>query len=71
MKAVQLGAPALLEGPGTRETDLLDPSFGVSQIHGVFLAGGSAFGLNAAEGIVKYLEEKEIGLDTRSLKSQL
>ncbi len=54
--------------PGTRETDLLNPSCSVSKIHGLFLAGGSAFGLNAAEGIVRYLEEKNIGLDTQVTK---
>lgn len=50
--------------PGTRETDLMRPSFTVNQVHGVFLTGGSAFGLNAASGVVRYLEEKGVGLDT-------
>jgi L-aminopeptidase/D-esterase-like protein len=49
--------------PGTRETDLLDPANLVEQVHGVFLAGGSAFGLNAAAGIMKYLEERGAGFD--------
>lgn len=49
--------------PGTRETDLLDPSNLVERVHGVFLSGGSAFGLNAAAGIVKYLEERGAGFD--------
>lgn len=49
--------------PGTRETDLLDPCNLVDRVHGVFLSGGSAFGLNAAAGIVKYLEEKGAGFD--------
>lgn len=49
--------------PGTRETDLLEPSNLVEQVHGVFLAGGSAFGLDAAAGIMKYLEEREAGFD--------
>lgn len=49
--------------PGTRETDLLDPANLVDQVHGVFLAGGSAFGLNAAAGIMKYLEEQGAGFD--------
>ena len=49
--------------PGTRETDLLDPVNLVEQIHAVILAGGSAFGLDAASGVMKYLEEKKIGLD--------
>lgn len=50
--------------PGTRETDLLSPSCTVDVVHGVLLAGGSAFGLNAAEGVVRYLEEKGIGFNT-------
>jgi L-aminopeptidase/D-esterase-like protein len=49
--------------PGTRETDLLDPSNLVSEVHAVVLAGGSAFGLDAASGVVRYLEEAGIGFD--------
>lgn len=49
--------------PGTRETDLLNPLNTVEQIHGVVLSGGSAFGLDAAAGVVRYLEEKAIGYD--------
>lgn len=49
--------------PGTRETDLLRPENFVNNVHGVLLAGGSAFGLDAAGGVMKYLEEKDIGLD--------
>ena len=47
--------------PGTRETDLLDPVNSVQQVHAVLLSGGSAFGLDAATGVVRYLEEKGIG----------
>ena len=47
--------------PGTRETDLLDPVNLVSKVHAVLLAGGSAFGLDAASGVMKYLEEQKIG----------
>jgi L-aminopeptidase/D-esterase-like protein len=47
--------------PGTRETDLLDPVNSVQQVHAVVLSGGSAFGLEAATGVVRYLEEKGIG----------
>ena len=50
--------------PGTRETDLLDPINLVQKVHAVVLAGGSAFGLEAATGVVRYLEEQKIGLDT-------
>ena len=49
--------------PGTRETDLLHPSNLVQQIHAVMLAGGSAWGLDAATGAVRWLEEQGAGLD--------
>jgi L-aminopeptidase/D-esterase-like protein len=47
--------------PGTRETDLLDPVNSVQQVHAVLLSGGSAFGLEAATGVMRYLEERGIG----------
>jgi L-aminopeptidase/D-esterase-like protein len=47
--------------PGTRETDLLNPINLVEQVHSVVLAGGSAFGLDAASGVMKYLVERKIG----------
>ncbi|MDR7523548.1 MAG: P1 family peptidase [Armatimonadota bacterium] len=49
--------------PGTRETDLLHPSGLVQQVHAVLLTGGSAFGLAAADGVMRYLEERGIGFD--------
>ncbi len=49
--------------PGTRETDLLDPMNLVEKIHAVLLSGGSAFGLDAAAGIMQFLEERKIGFD--------
>jgi len=48
--------------PGTRETDLLDPINLVQRVHAVVLAGGSAYGLDAAGGVMRYLEERKIGL---------
>lgn len=54
--------------PGTRETDLLDPQNLVDKIHAVMLSGGSAFGLDAASGAMKYLEEKDIGFDVQVTK---
>ena len=48
-------------GPGTRETDLLDPARHVEHIHALLLSGGSAFGLSAADGVMRYLEEHGIG----------
>lgn len=54
--------------PGTRETDLLDPVNLVQQIHAVVLSGGSAFGLDAASGVMEYLEQKGIGFDVAVTK---
>jgi len=51
--------------PGTRETDLLHPMHLVNKAHGVLLAGGSAFGLDAAAGVMRFLEEKGVGFDAR------
>jgi L-aminopeptidase/D-esterase-like protein len=50
--------------PGTRETDALRPMHVVTKAHAILLAGGSAFGLNAATGVMSYLEEKGIGFET-------
>ena len=49
--------------PGTRETDLLSPVNSVEKVHAIVLAGGSAFGLDAASGVVRWLEEHHIGFD--------
>lgn len=49
--------------PGTRETDLLNPVNYVDKVHGILLGGGSAFGLDAAAGVMQYLEEQGIGFD--------
>ena len=48
---------------GERETELLRPGHLVERIHAVVLAGGSAFGLDAASGVMRFLEEKGIGFD--------
>lgn len=50
--------------PGTRETDLLQPGNLVQQVHAVLLSGGSAWGLDAAGGVMRWLEEQGIGLET-------
>jgi L-aminopeptidase/D-esterase-like protein len=50
--------------PGTRETDLLNPINLVDKVHAVTLAGGSAFGLDAATGVVRWLAERGIGFNT-------
>jgi L-aminopeptidase/D-esterase-like protein len=47
--------------PGTRETDLLNPLNMVDKVNAIVLAGGSAYGLDAAQGVVRYLEERKIG----------
>ncbi len=49
--------------PGTRETDLLAPTNMVQQVHAIVFAGGSAFGLDAASGVVRWLDEQQIGFD--------
>ncbi|MET0542445.1 MAG: P1 family peptidase [Variovorax sp.] len=51
--------------PGTRETDLLAPGNLVERVHGVMLAGGSAWGLAAAEGVMRWMEERGVGMDVR------
>jgi L-aminopeptidase/D-esterase-like protein len=49
--------------PGTRETDCLDPSNFVTLVQAIYLGGGSAFGLDGATGVMRYLEERQVGLD--------
>jgi L-aminopeptidase/D-esterase-like protein len=49
--------------PGTRETDLLRPECTVGRVHALLLGGGSAFGLAAADGVMRWLEERGIGYD--------
>lgn len=49
--------------PGTRETDLLDPVNTVEQVHAVVLSGGSAFGLDSATGVMRFLEERGVGFN--------
>jgi L-aminopeptidase/D-esterase-like protein len=49
--------------PSTRETDLLNPVNLVDKVHAIYLGGGSAFGLDGASGVMKYLEERGIGFD--------
>ena len=51
-------------GPASRESLLLNPLMAAQQIHSIVLAGGSAYGLGAANGVMQYLEEHGIGYDT-------
>ena len=50
--------------PGTRETDLLRPMHLIKKVHAILLSGGSAFGLDAAGGVMRFLEEKGVGVST-------
>lgn len=69
---VEAGATAGVDvrggAPGTRETPLLDPVKSVQQVHAVVLSGGSAFGLDSASGVMRYLEEKGVGYETSAGK---
>lgn len=69
------GAPTGLDvrggGPASRETELLKPLANADSVHAVLLAGGSAFGLDAAGGVMQYLEEHDIGYDVGVTKVPL
>lgn len=67
-KGVVGGVDVRGAAPGTRETDLLDPVNTVAVVHAIVLAGGSAFGLDAATGVTRYLEERGVGFDVRVAK---
>lgn len=58
-------------GPASRETPLLDPLAASSGLHGILLSGGSAFGLDAAGGVMRFLEERGIGFDVGVTKVPL
>jgi L-aminopeptidase/D-esterase-like protein len=68
----EAGATAAVDvrgaAPGTRETDLLDPSNTVEQVHAVLLTGGSSFGLAAATGVMRWLEERGFGLPVGAIR---
>jgi L-aminopeptidase/D-esterase-like protein len=49
--------------PGTRETSLLDPACVIDKVHAVLIGGGSAYGLSAADGVMRWLEERGNGFD--------
>lgn len=69
------GAPAGLDvrggGPASRESELLKPLANAQIIHAILLSGGSAFGLDAAGGVMRYLEERDIGFDVGVTKVPL
>ena len=55
--------------PGTRETELLSPLNAVEQVHAIVLAGGSAFGLDAASGVMRWLDERGFGIEVGPTQS--
>ncbi|MGM0688519.1 MAG: P1 family peptidase [Bacillota bacterium] len=69
---IEEGARAAVEvrgsAPGTRETDLLRPGQLVEEVQAIVLAGGSAFGMDAASGVMRYLEEKGCGFPAGCFK---
>lgn len=69
------GAPVGLDvrggGPASRESELLKPTAAADSVHAVLLSGGSAFGLDAAGGVMKYLEERGVGFDVGITKVPL
>jgi L-aminopeptidase/D-esterase-like protein len=60
-KGVTAGVDVRGSAPGTRETDLLAPTATVEQIHAIVISGGSAFGLDSASGVVRFLEQRGVG----------
>jgi L-aminopeptidase/D-esterase-like protein len=64
-QAAVAGVDVRGSAPATRETDLLRPGRLVGRANAILLAGGSAFGLDAASGVMRYLEEHGIGFETR------
>jgi L-aminopeptidase/D-esterase-like protein len=60
-KGAVAGVDVRGSAPGTRETDLLDPVNTVEKVHAIVLSGGSAYGLDTASGVMRYLEENNIG----------
>ena len=69
------GAPAGVDvrggGPASRESELLNPSANCQEVHAVLLSGGSAFGLDAAGGVMEYLAEKGIGFGVGDIRVPL
>jgi L-aminopeptidase/D-esterase-like protein len=61
-RGVTAGVDVRGGAPGTRETALLNPVNTVQEVHAIALAGGSAFGLDTASGVMRYLEERQIGV---------
>jgi len=64
-KGASVGVDVRGGAPSTRETDLLNPVNLIQKVHAIVLSGGSAFGLDAASGVMQYLEERKIGFDVQ------
>ena len=64
--ATAVGVDVRGAAPATRETDLLRPGTLVGRAHAILLTGGSAFGLDAATGVMRFLEERQVGVQVRS-----
>jgi L-aminopeptidase/D-esterase-like protein len=65
-QAVAVGVDVRGAAPATRETDLLQPGRLVGRAHAILLTGGSAFGLDAATGVMRFLEERGVGVPTHA-----
>src|SRR5207253_5244760 len=63
-KGAVAGVDVRGSAPGTRETDLLNPLNTVDKVQAIVLSGGSAFGLDTATGVMRYLEEHDFGFQT-------
>jgi L-aminopeptidase/D-esterase-like protein len=70
-KGMRAGLDVRGGGPASRESQLLNPLMAATEIHAVVLAGGSAFGLGAAGGVMEYLEERGVGFDVGVTKVPL
>ena len=70
-KGMQAGLDVRGGGPASRESQLLNPLMAAREIHAIVLAGGSAFGLSAAGGVMEYLESRGIGFDVGVTKVPL
>lgn len=66
-KGATAGVDVRGSAPSTRETDLLNPVNTVQQVQAILLSGGSSFGLDAATGVVRYLEERGLGFHVGSI----
>ena len=70
-KGMRAGLDVRGGGPASRESQLLNPLMAAREIHAIVLAGGSAFGLSAAGGVMEYLESRGIGFDVGVTKVPL